>query len=311
MEYKGVHCQSVSPPTFSIFPIAPRADDFGPSTQTENQRTRTCRSSLSTRLENSSRLSLPSPVSQYTLFAKEVLPGSPMCILCPFFIICRRLTGCGSPFLQDPPQFIDHFYHFAAELIYGFWRTYSSLSPSSITPHGQVESTSYIGARNLGHGDHKSKMSLPRRLIFTKTGSSKWRDYSGMNSLLVRPSLSIQKTSTSTDVDRLVFYTDVRRLPSDQTRVRRGLPDGQGQQSSAVRLRPSCPRRPSSLNARKGVCQNGADCKVSPLVFDLCFLIDRRTDELSQPPTARLSCFPTPPSGFLPSDGHSSTTSEA
>lgn len=97
------------------------------------------------------------------------------------------------PLLQDPPQFIDHFYHFAAELIYGIWRTYSSLSPSSITPHGQVESSSYIGARNLGHGGHKSKMSLPRRLIFTKTGSSKWRDYSGMNSLLVRPSFPPQR----------------------------------------------------------------------------------------------------------------------
>ncbi|KAG2352962.1 hypothetical protein BDR07DRAFT_1435423, partial [Suillus spraguei] len=32
--------------------------------------------------------------------------------------------------VNDPPQFVTHYYHWAAELFFGFWRTYSSLDTS-------------------------------------------------------------------------------------------------------------------------------------------------------------------------------------
>ncbi|KAF8756742.1 hypothetical protein RHS01_04543 [Rhizoctonia solani] len=52
--------------------------------------------------------------------------------------------------VNDPPQFIQHYYHFSAELLFGLWRTYSSLDPL-ITPSG------------------KTKLPAPRRMLFTHT----------------------------------------------------------------------------------------------------------------------------------------------
>lgn len=113
---------------------------------------------------------------------------------CPFAPRCSRLTL--SIFLsclpKDPPQFLAHFYHWAAEGIFGLWRTFSALDPRSIQPDGHVDATR-IGRRVLGFGssapdgDDGQGMSMPRRMIFTHTAGDKWQDYSGMNALLVRP----------------------------------------------------------------------------------------------------------------------------
>ncbi|KAG8960184.1 hypothetical protein FRC03_006977, partial [Tulasnella sp. 419] len=63
---------------------------------------------------------------------------------------------------NDPPQFVNHYYHFSAELLFGLWRTYSSLD-TLITPSGQTT------------------LPPPRRIIFPHTSSLQWRDYSKMN----------------------------------------------------------------------------------------------------------------------------------
>ncbi|CAE6492007.1 unnamed protein product [Rhizoctonia solani] len=68
--------------------------------------------------------------------------------------------------VNDPPQFIQHYYHFSAELLFGLWRTYSSLDPL-ITPSG------------------KTKLPAPRRMMFTHTPSSKWRDYAKLNQYIL------------------------------------------------------------------------------------------------------------------------------
>ncbi|TFK20596.1 hypothetical protein FA15DRAFT_707948 [Coprinopsis marcescibilis] len=81
----------------------------------------------------------------------------------------RRLFGTGAQvidgvnfLINDPPQFITHYYHWAAELWFGFWRTYSTLDPE-ITTSGNT--------------------TLPpaRRLIFNHLDNAHWRDYALMN----------------------------------------------------------------------------------------------------------------------------------
>ncbi|KAK4683449.1 hypothetical protein P7C73_g6815, partial [Tremellales sp. Uapishka_1] len=95
----------------------------------------------------------------------------------------KRLWGqsasrvSGTTFLvNDPPQFLDHYYHFAAELLFGLWRTYSSLDPT-------ISST---GATLL---------PSPSRMIFPHVAAGKWNDYAKMNSFLSRaifPSMSYE-----------------------------------------------------------------------------------------------------------------------
>jgi hypothetical protein len=64
---------------------------------------------------------------------------------------------------------VTHYYHWSAELWFGFWRTYSSLDPS-IT--------------------HDGKTSLPpvRRLVFNHLDAFHWRDYAAMNQWIIRSS---------------------------------------------------------------------------------------------------------------------------
>ncbi|KIP06293.1 hypothetical protein PHLGIDRAFT_36005 [Phlebiopsis gigantea 11061_1 CR5-6] len=63
---------------------------------------------------------------------------------------------------NDPKQFITHYYHWSAELIFGFWRAYSSLDPY-IPPSG------------------KTDLPAPRRMLFTRIDAANWRDYAAMN----------------------------------------------------------------------------------------------------------------------------------
>ena len=94
---------------------------------------------------------------------------------------------------NDPPQFLDHYYQcvgpvlwarlgslinfsFAAELLVGLWRTYSSLDLT-------------IDARGTTH------LPSPTRMMFPHTAAGKWNDYAKMNSFLSRaifPSMSYE-----------------------------------------------------------------------------------------------------------------------
>jgi len=64
---------------------------------------------------------------------------------------------------------VTHYYHWSAELWFGFWRTYSSLDPS-IT--------------------HDGNTTLPpvRRLMFNHLDAYHWRDYAHMNEWVIRSS---------------------------------------------------------------------------------------------------------------------------
>lgn len=78
--------------------------------------------------------------------------------------------------VNDPPQFLDHYYHFAAELLFGIWRTYSSLDPS-------------INAAGA------TQLPAPARLVFPFVNAGRWNDYAKMNSFLMRaifPSISFE-----------------------------------------------------------------------------------------------------------------------
>ncbi|RDB17977.1 hypothetical protein Hypma_000815 [Hypsizygus marmoreus] len=78
----------------------------------------------------------------------------------------NRLDGV-SYFINDPYQFVTHYYHWSAELWFGFWRTYSSLDPT-ISENGTT--------------------TLPpvRRLLFNHLDAYHWRDYAAMNQWVIR-----------------------------------------------------------------------------------------------------------------------------
>lgn len=65
---------------------------------------------------------------------------------------------------------VTHYYHWSAELWFGFWRTYASLDPS-IT--------------------HDGDTTLPpiRRLLFNNLDAYHWRDYASMNQWVIRSAL--------------------------------------------------------------------------------------------------------------------------
>ncbi|KAJ7134322.1 hypothetical protein C8R44DRAFT_869977 [Mycena epipterygia] len=88
----------------------------------------------------------------------------------------RALFGSGAQimdgvtyFVNDTPQFLRHYYHWCAELWFGFWRTYSTLDPS-ISASGNTT------------------LPPPRRMLFNRLDAFRWRDYSAMNQWFVRSS---------------------------------------------------------------------------------------------------------------------------
>lgn len=81
---------------------------------------------------------------------------------------------------NDPRQFIDHFYHFAAELFLGTWRMLSGFLYPSIDAYGRINSTT---------------LTDPARVIFANCGSDEWRDYSEFNQYILHaafPSVGIE-----------------------------------------------------------------------------------------------------------------------
>lgn len=80
---------------------------------------------------------------------------------------------------------------FAAELILGFWRSYSALDPSLTV-------------------DDTTRLPPPRRLILPHLESLRWRDYSMKSPYILRntlPSLSLEFASDWQD--RVTFSPDV------------------------------------------------------------------------------------------------------
>lgn len=64
---------------------------------------------------------------------------------------------------------ITHYYHWSAELWFGFWRTYSSRDQS-------------INAKG------NTTLRPPRRILFNRVDNSHWRDYAHMNQWVLRAS---------------------------------------------------------------------------------------------------------------------------
>ncbi|KAG6845116.1 hypothetical protein H0H87_000543 [Tephrocybe sp. NHM501043] len=79
-------------------------------------------------------------------------------------------------FINDPYQFVTHYYHWSAELWFGLWHTYASLDPNI---------------------PHYGKTELPpvRRIMFNHLDAYHWRDYASMNEWVIRsafPSLVME-----------------------------------------------------------------------------------------------------------------------
>ena len=93
---------------------------------------------------------------------------------------------------------ITHYYHWSAELFFGFWRTYSSLDPS-IAANGS------------------SSLPALRRIWFAHADADHWRDYASMNQWVLRsafPSVTAEYSADWQDraeigrpmiLDRVIF----------------------------------------------------------------------------------------------------------
>ena len=76
----------------------------------------------------------------------------------------------------NPSTSVTHYFHWSAELMFGFWRTYSSLDPS-ITSSGNTT------------------LAPPRRMFFVHISADRWRDYVSPNQWVPRgafPSIALQ-----------------------------------------------------------------------------------------------------------------------
>lgn len=77
-------------------------------------------------------------------------------------------------FINDPRQFIDHYYHFAAEYLLGAWRMYAGhLAP------GADPSASKTGVAVGPRGE--TTLPDPSRVIFSHCNAAEWRDKIGYN----------------------------------------------------------------------------------------------------------------------------------
>jgi len=109
-------------------------------------------------------------------------------------IISRKraadLFGTGAGWLDgtsfittDPPQFINHYYHWCAEVFFGLWRTYSTLDPSI-------------------RDDGLTGLPPPRRLMMSHVPYDKFRDYAGMTQWVTKavfPAISFEYELDWTD----------------------------------------------------------------------------------------------------------------
>lgn len=111
--------------------------------------------------------------------------------------------------VNESPQFMTHMYHFVAELLFGLWRTYSSLDP------------------DLEVNGH-TRLAAPKRICFTHLDAAHWRDYAAMNQYVLRavfPSAILEFSDTWEEraslknktfvLDRVVFSDRVAAMHSE------------------------------------------------------------------------------------------------
>ncbi|KAF8588862.1 hypothetical protein K439DRAFT_1384034 [Ramaria rubella] len=89
---------------------------------------------------------------------------------------CASLMDGTSFVINDPKQFINHYYHWSAEMFFGLWRAYSTLDHDIAS-------------------DGRTNLPAPRRILMSHVPNESWRDYAGMNEWVTRgafPSISLE-----------------------------------------------------------------------------------------------------------------------
>lgn len=82
-------------------------------------------------------------------------------------------VGGNTILVNEPPQFLDHYYHFCAELLLGVWPFWLGTFNAHINPSSpRVEAAPHID-----------------RLVFSHAGADGWRDRPGFNSYFLRSAL--------------------------------------------------------------------------------------------------------------------------
>ncbi|KAG8929799.1 hypothetical protein FRC01_003755 [Tulasnella sp. 417] len=118
--------------------------------------------------------------------------------------------------VNDPRQFVSHYYHFVAETWLGLWRIYSSLDPD-INVYGET------------------KLESPVRVIWPHCKENEWRDYSTFNQYFMHavfPSITVETQldwegrakmteSKGTSLQKAFRYDRV--VLSDRSAAKRGI----------------------------------------------------------------------------------------
>ncbi|TFY62377.1 hypothetical protein EVG20_g6724 [Dentipellis fragilis] len=137
----------------------------------------------------------------------------------------KKLFGTGANRMQgvtwlvnDPHQFITHYYHWSAELFFGFWRAYSTLDP-------------------LIPANGKTSLPPPRQLLFAHVDAGHWRDYASMNQWVLRTAFPSVKMEFSQDwEDRVAMGVPLvfdRILIADRAAAINGENFGRTQRTAA------------------------------------------------------------------------------
>ncbi|KZT29048.1 hypothetical protein NEOLEDRAFT_1057283 [Neolentinus lepideus HHB14362 ss-1] len=113
----------------------------------------------------------------------------------------RVWTVEGSTVLfNDPQQFLDHYYHFVAELLFGTWAFWSGAQSQHEAPHSSAKDTLhnlFLGSSQSLPSSSQSPPPVPvfDRAIFAHARPAEWRDKPGFNGYFLRaafPSLAVE-----------------------------------------------------------------------------------------------------------------------
>ncbi|KAF9484502.1 hypothetical protein BDN70DRAFT_928375 [Pholiota conissans] len=123
--------------------------------------------------------------------------------------------------VNEPRQFLAHYYHFVAELLFGAW----SFLYGAFNPYSQLSHTpSMISANNSSSLANQAQQEYNppsfSRFIFMHASSEGWRDSPGFNSYFVRaafPSLSIEESDDW--ADRVAATSDKAMGPRSKDRA--------------------------------------------------------------------------------------------
>ncbi|RDB25325.1 hypothetical protein Hypma_008050 [Hypsizygus marmoreus] len=111
---------------------------------------------------------------------------------------------------NDPPQFLNHYYHFVAELFFGTWAfLYGAFVSGAMSPSPSSISAAFQEPSFNLYSETAFQPPPLTRAIFIHASSDAWRDVPGFNAYFLRAAFPSLALETSGDWDDRVTATSV------------------------------------------------------------------------------------------------------